>query len=1409
MRKIFFVAIVVASTAVGRGAPGDAAALASLSTFFKPGGAFQDRNGDGVVDFVDARIVLPQRASAAEIAAAADVAARLGYETTAMNLPLPEGGKAAVSVFIGARSLARGGVTADAIGVGPLKAGDGVVAAFTASGAPAVALLGGDDAGLAAAAVMFAGHLPNVWDQKGPTAETIADDVTHFLAGKGVSVTSMSVPAVHVRAGSDGIDRIVCMAQMANAGDLVKAQVALNQFKATGARDPKRAMSYAKVRSLQIRLGATGVAAATIDVPRAAGAELAAAQPPARRPGGGAKENLDLSSFYTIDGALADSDNNLIPDRVDVLLSADGEGTDGVVDLAARLGLESTGISVPIAKTAKLITSPESEPILVLIGTAHPIVEQLIEKKKMERPSLQPGEGLIRLVKKAFGEKSAIVVTGGDAAGVERAVHQLAEKFPHIWERGKDRTTLDDVEDELRKFIAGRSPSGQAAMSLYKLEKLADQLNGKDLTSATVKVFVEKADPRLADVVKETATERIKAGSLSVELQNLDVQKGRTLIEDEFDVPSEVDEFWTRFRARVLPAVKKRQPVSLEARLSEPPEIRHQIEQQARADLIKAGADDKATTVTVLSAYKQGYSWLYDVVRPALTGKAIDQITIRFAEIGPPTGWKQQGMFAPTRWLLELYPIDEILAAELKIELSQIRFEMAPIGSPAYEVVATAKGGGELLRRTFEPAFVERPFFDRFPDYERVRVTTGWIKADIAGRTAVDERIVTDPERFWDRFQSKTLPALYDHVMALGSGKPRPEDAPFFGELTVDVSLSEPEYRLPIDQEQISSMEALHEEIYFNTLHFFDVMGRFTRGGPLTYPGRVIPLVHPKSDGKAGHAKISVTGFDAPRPSVVAEYVERSGRKGVARLDIPKVALDRPQTLAATVRAGQDGVERLDLRVKVDTERDERDALVQRTDERRVDTTMMSAEQARAVIANLGRLRGAGLYRDALAYHDLGALRVTIAWQHESTAATEVIAALDSNGTPAPFPDIRKATNAAAAGAAEPTGKTPLVQWDAPIPPPEAAEILARMASFKEAAVYKVGQSYLGKDVWAMDLMPPIEASHWSQAKQTTMKPTIVYSARQHANEVSSTSHVLRMAELLLTDPAYKEKLKKVNVVVHPITNADGAQLAYDLQKVNPTHMLHAGYLGALGVDVTSAQWDADPLYPESGIRPKIWRTWLPDIFLNPHGYPSHEWVQLFSEYAAWVRTRSVETRDYWTMRGWWMPGFGWLDDARYPRHKDEQMKLLDTITEYVKQVPGTVALNERAYARYKRYSFDFDRKNFKLDFTNGVLIYKSIKGARANPQSQDFMTRNPNVTIWDGVTEAPDETARGDWLKLVANAGLQWDKAILEYLVQGHHEVERTVTPFWNGVSLTMNRPRPPKTDKDDAAKTSTQESR
>src|SRR6185503_13754861 len=139
---------------------------------------------------------------------------------------------------------------------------------------------------------------------------------------------------------------------------------------------------------------------------------------------------------------------------------------------------------------------------------------------------------------------------------------------------------------------------------------------------------------------------------------------------------------------------------------------------------------------------------------------------------------------------------------------------------------------------------------------------------------------------------------------------------------------------------------------------------------------------------------------------------------------------------------------------------DERDELVKRADELRVDRTIMSAEQLTAAVANLTRLREAGLYKEALAYPGLGSVRVTAAWEHESKAGSEAVATLEPNGAPKALPDIRKAAPSAVAS----TQGGPIVQWDTPIPPPEAYEILARMSAFKEATVYKVGESYLGKD---------------------------------------------------------------------------------------------------------------------------------------------------------------------------------------------------------------------------------------------------------------------------------------------------------------------------------------------------------
>jgi hypothetical protein len=68
----------------------------------------------------------------------------------------------------------------------------------------------------------------------------------------------------------------------------------------------------------------------------------------------------------------------------------------------------------------------------------------------------------------------------------------------------------------------------------------------------------------------------------------------------------------------------------------------------------------------------------------------------------------------------------------------------------------------------------------------------------------------------------------------------------------------------------------------------------------------------------------------------------------------------------------------------------------------------------------------------------------------------------------------------------------------------------------------------------------------------------------------------------------------------------------------------------------------------------------------------------------------------------------------------------------------------------------------------------------------------SPDVT-WDGAyTEAPDETAHGDYMKLMAAAGLAFDYAHLRYLADGDPRVTRTSREAAGGVQWRIERPRP-----------------
>ena len=59
--------------------------IRSLATVYEH--AVRDTNGDGLGDDVVARVILPAQPSIEDVQAAANIAARIGYETTAASLP--------------------------------------------------------------------------------------------------------------------------------------------------------------------------------------------------------------------------------------------------------------------------------------------------------------------------------------------------------------------------------------------------------------------------------------------------------------------------------------------------------------------------------------------------------------------------------------------------------------------------------------------------------------------------------------------------------------------------------------------------------------------------------------------------------------------------------------------------------------------------------------------------------------------------------------------------------------------------------------------------------------------------------------------------------------------------------------------------------------------------------------------------------------------------------------------------------------------------------------------------------------------------------------------------------------------------------------------------------------------------
>jgi hypothetical protein len=1411
------------------------AGVPDLRGILAPGYVLQDRNQDGHPDFVRARVVVPRDAGEAEVVAAANVSARLAFESYASDLDLvvregdeERSGDTPLIVVGDARdALAPLGRPLPGVGAG-LAPGEGALILLAGLPVGGVHVTGGDASGLLAVAEYFSARFPAVWEPEAASLAEVGNVLETHLEEGGLSGADLQLEQVVVSASRPGMLRLGATLEVREAGDVDRARALL-------------APELEEVRSLlppglhRLDIGITGPDGRRETRTLRPSTPWEDPEPEAWLPG--PVSPFSLSRLYTLDGIYRDTREDLVPDRTVGWLSVhSGAAAEAVAGLAQRVALETAGVRLPLARVAGADDPPSDEGLPIAVGVDHPLTRRLLEAGRVGAAREGPGRGFVELVPGALDDGAALLVGATDGEGLAAAARVAARRIPYLHDPLRSERVglpprgdypLEHVETEVRRFFQARSAAGQAALAVVKLEGWLDRLEGGEgpwiapsdrpwppvpsgaevregndgpsgpeardgpgrpdalpPDSLHLEVALDTVPPGLEDYLGSRIRTRMPGVPVGIELHPTGFGAGAEVFEKAFELEWEVDEVREILATEAYPRLEAAGGGRLEVRVSEPPEVRRALTGEIREELAARGLAD-SVEVRVLSAYKQGFGWMEEVILPRLQElgpEALGRVAIRYHHLRDSEEIPWQVVGSDTRWLQELFPIDAVLARELEIADSLVVFHAAAEADPMYRVRVEDAAGELVLEDSFSPWYVVEPYFHLYPDYERVRIATGGVRVETEEGVEVDRRVATDLERFWTQWQTRVLPRLRDYLMDLHRGAISPDHAPFFDELRIEVRLSEPNHRIGVDEEVISSLESLHNDLYFHTLAFLEHLGRHYGVGPLTFPGRVLPYIDPQGDGEGGSARVRLTGRTRAVPEVVLRATaRREDPEGRWRYPLSPLPVQAPLLRGLGVRAGAEGLDLLlfQLAARDSTERFQE--LRGRASEAQIDRTMLPLPLLEGMVEALEALHGEGVLLGALSFDGVDALAFGIGLE-------------DGKGDdPVRFLELARTERSSStrhpvlqAGEGVREGER-LVQWHSPIPPAESDSLLARLAVHPEVHAYLVGRSFLGREIYAADFLPPVELPYRSQARMNALRPTLLLSGRQHANEVSSTSHILRLGELLVTDPEYRELLRRVNVVLHPITNPDGAQLAWEMQKQNPDFTLHAGYLGALGVDMTAQAGEDDPVYPEAGVRPWLMGTWLPDIFLNLHGYPSHEWVQHFSGYAAWVRGRTVTARSWWAPRGWFVPGFNWVDDPDHPEIRIAQFAILDSMAAAIAAEPRVVEMSRRQYDRYARYGRQ-DVDGFREHFHEGMLIYLALRGRKVEGEGP----ANPRINTFSAVTEAPDETARGEWLELVARAGLAHTSAMARYLAGGEPRVERRARVLGSGVEREVFRVRP-----------------
>ncbi len=806
----------------------------------------------------------------------------------------------------------------------------------------------------------------------------------------------------------------------------------------------------------------------------------------------------------------------------------------------------------------------------------------------------------------------------------------------------------------------------------------------------------------------------------------------------EFDLPWEVDVALEKLAA-VLPRLNEGDEVELFACLSEDREQRALFLEKAKE--LVAGCGAVIAKAESVCAYKQGFSWLEETVVPKLAGRSVARMTVQFKPFLKPgiTDWGDVDGASPSyntasgdpgrwfdlpiRWLQELFPVDDVIAPLLGISRDEITMETYDGEEDiSYLVRAYDESGALLLEDRYLVHYTERPYLDQYPEIGLVHPATGWLRLAVKGEVLLDERVPTDLETIWETYQKEVLRYIRGVADGRCGGAPQAHMQPFFAQLRLDITASEEERSLGIRQDMISPLDVLHEDIYFVGLDLFKLYGANTTGANLDAPGLFLPVVR-KVPGKPTFA---MTHY---RQKYEGTVIEKDGVNLISAVDRGELRV----TLEG-VFAEENG---LGLRFCIETEQD-------------------VAGTAEALAA----LCGEGLTELSHLLKDYRALELRVG----DSAFRAVLP-----GEEEPEKDLRM--------------EDVEIYEKELIGEEQYLHVIAQLRRVPGIRVYKAGETYQGRDVHAIRLLPEYEG-YLSRTKLISRNPTEIINARHHANEVSGTNGVFLVLRELLTEEKYAGLAEEMNLILIPYENADGAAIHYEQQKLAPHWTYHIARYNSLGKEFYFDYYDVDTIHTEALVLRDAFYRWLPDVYTDNHGVPSHEWAQPFSGYSSpWFK-------GFWLPRALMYGYFWYIQDPDYPENEALNRRWGDAVADRLYEDGEIRSWNLDWRNRHRKYAHKWMPKLFPAEYYKDLINYW-VKSPY-NPKHGYMAVRYPWITTISFTSEVLDETAQGDYLHLCARAQALHMTAGIDLIREAGCVYDESVTREGGAVRSRGIRKRP-----------------